>query len=283
MGGLKALMPITYVTAVVGALALAGIPPFAGFFSKDAIIEAVHASDLPGAGFAYVAVTAGVFVTAFYTFRLIIMTFHGKFRGDEHAWAHAKESPWVVTMPLIMLAIPSFIIGAIYFQPMLFGGLFGESLKVLPEHDTLGHVGEAYHGHSGVGVILTAIGHGLVAPPFWLAVLGIATAFLLYAYRPDLPEKIKQRARLMYTLLVHKYGFDELYEFLFAGGARQIGRAFWRVGDERLIDGLAVNGTARVVGWLSGVIRHIQSGLIYHYVFAMIIGLFLLMTWFLRP
>ncbi|MDH3689391.1 MAG: NADH-quinone oxidoreductase subunit L [Gammaproteobacteria bacterium] len=283
MGGLRAVMPITYVTAVIGSLALAGIPPFAGFFSKDAIIEAVHASQLPGSGFAYFAVTVGVVITAFYSFRLLIMTFHGEFRGDHHTWEHAKESPLVVTIPLILLAIPSVIVGAIYFEPMLFQGFFGESLKVLPEHDTVAHVAESYHGEHGLDLIYAAIGHGVKALPFWLAVSGIVSAWWLYSIKPEWPGQIQRKLSVIYAVLMRKYGFDELYQFLFAGGARVIGWLFWKVGDVTLIDGLAVNGTARAVGWFSSVIRHIQSGLIYHYVFAMIIGLFLLMTWFLRP
>ncbi len=283
MGGLKQVMPITYVTAVAGALALAGIPPFAGFFSKDAIIEAVHAADLPGAGFAGFAVTAGVFVTAFYTFRLLFMTFHGRPRMDEQAWHHAKESPWVVTVPLIVLALASLLAGVVYFEPMLFGGYFGGTLDAHPERDTIARLAEVYHGSEGLGLIVAFVAHGVTALPFWLALGGIVSAWYLYARRPELPERIAARARTLYVILYHKYGVDEFYEFVFAGGTRRFGNLLWRVGDVRLIDGLAVNGTARVVGWVSGVVRHIQSGYVFHYAFAMIIGLFLLMTWFLRP
>ncbi len=282
MGGLKAVMPVTYATAVVGSLALAGIPPFAGFFSKDAIIEAVHGAHLPGAGFAGFAVTAGVFVTAFYTFRLLFMTFHGKPRMDEHAYQHVKESPRVVTVPLIMLAIPSLLAGLLYVEPMLFGDFFGHSLAARPEHDTVAHLAQAYEGKSGVGLVVAFVGHGLTTLPFWLAVAGIALAWYLYGMRPDLPGRIAMRLRVLYDILYHKYGFDELYQYVFAGGTRRLGGMLWRVVDAGFIDGVAVNGTARVVAWFSGVIRHIQSGYVYHYAFAMIIGLFLLMTWFLR-
>ncbi len=283
MGGLRQAMPITYLTAVAGSLALAGIPPFAGFFSKDAIIEAVHAADLPGAGFAGFAVTAGVFVTAFYTFRLLFMTFHGKPRMDEQAWHHAKESPWVVTVPLIVLALASVLAGVVYFEPMLFGEYFGGTLDAHPERDTIARLAEAYHGSEGLGLIAAFVAHAVTALPFWLALAGIVSAWYLYVRRPQLPQTIAARARTLYVILYHKYGVDEFYQFVFAGGTRRLGNLLWRVGDVRLIDGLAVNGTARVVGWVSGVVRHIQSGYVFHYAFAMIIGLFLLMTWFLRP
>ncbi len=283
MGGLRQEMPITYLTAVAGSLALAGIPPFAGFFSKDAIIEAVHAADLPGAGFAGFAVTAGVFVTAFYTFRLLFMTFHGKPRMDEQAWHHAKESPWVVTVPLIVLALASVLAGVVYFEPMLFGEYFGGTLDAHPERDTIARLAEAYHGSEGLGLIAAFVAHAVTALPFWLALAGIVSAWYLYVRRPQLPQTIAARARTLYVILYHKYGVDEFYQFVFAGGTRRLGNLLWRVGDVRLIDGLAVNGTARVVGWVSGVVRHIQSGYVFHYAFAMIIGLFLLMTWFLRP
>ncbi len=276
MGGLKKYMPITFITAWIGALALAGIPPFAGFFSKDMIIEAVHLSQLPGSGFAYVAVLSGVFVTALYTFRMLFLTFEGKPRMDEHTLSHVKESPWVVTVPLILLAIPSFLIGALMVEPLLFENYFGASLKVLAAHDVVAQLGRQYQG------LWSFVTHALISAPFLLAVGGIFTAWLLYIRYPHLPDLISKRIRMVYMILVNKYFADEFNNFVFAGGARSFGRLLWKIGDVKLIDGLAVNGTARVIGWVSAAIRHVQSGYVYHYAFAMILGLFLLITFFLH-
>jgi NADH-quinone oxidoreductase subunit L len=282
MGGLKNYMPITYVTAFIGSLALAGIPPFAGFFSKDAIIEAVHASHRAGSGFAYVAVLGGVFITAFYSFRLLFMTFHGKPRMDEHTQHHLKESPWVVTVPLVMLAIPSLLAGAYYAQPLLFGDFFGEAITVAPANDVLAHVGEHYAGEPWWSVAVSFMAHAFAPGPLWLALGGIALAWFFYIEKPEMPGLVRKRVGLLYCVLDRKYGFDEAYQAVFAGGARGLGRLLWRVGDVLLIDGLAVNGTARLVGWVSSIIRHVQSGYVYHYAFFMIVGLFLLLTWFLK-
>ncbi|HSS46622.1 MAG TPA: NADH-quinone oxidoreductase subunit L, partial [Burkholderiales bacterium] len=277
MGGLKKYMPITYWTAVVGSLALVGIPPFAGFFSKDALIEAVGASHIPGSGIAYFAVTLGTFITALYSFRLLFMTFHGEPRMDGHAREHLHESPWVVTVPLILLAIPSVYAGWQYIEPMLFGGHFGSAIVALPEHDVLGYLKEHYHG------VPAFILHGFTALPFWLALAGIGVAYYLYILRTDLPAIIAERFSAIYTLLDRKYYFDELYQWLFAGGARGVGGGLWQVGDVTVIDGFFVNGTAKVVRLASGVIRRLQSGYIYHYAFTMIIGIFVLLMWFARP
>ena len=274
MGGLKKYMPITFITAWVGTLALTGFPPFAGFFSKDAIIEAVHHSKLAGAGFAYVAVLAGVFVTALYSFRLMFLAFYGKPRMDEHTRKHLHESPAVVVIPLVLLAIPSIIAGWIYIKPMLFGNFFGDAIKVLPQHNVLAQI-----HFDGIGPF---IAHGLKSAPFILALLGFGLAWLFYLHEPKWPELIRDRFKPIYNLLMRKYGFDEFNQKVFAGGARGLGGLLWRIGDVKIIDGLAVNGTARAIGWLSSVVRHVQSGYIYHYAFAMIIGLFLLMTFFLH-
>ena len=274
MGGLKKYLPFTFITAWVGTLALTGIPPFSGFFSKDAIIEAVHHSQLPGAGFAYVAVLAGVFVTALYSFRLMFLAFYGKPRMDEHTRKHLHESPAVVVIPLILLAIPSLVAGWIYIEPMLFGNFFGDAIKVLPQHNVLAQI-----PFDGIGPF---IAHGLQSAPFILAVLGFGLAWVLYLREPHWPDMIRDRIKPIYNLLLRNYGFDEFYQKVFAGGARRLGDLFWRLGDVKLIDGLAVNGTARVIGWLSAAVRSVQSGYIYHYAFAMIIGLFLLLTFFLH-
>ncbi len=276
MGGLRKYMPWTHVTAWVGSLALAGFPPFAGFFSKDAIIEAVQHSNIPGSGFAYFSVMTGVYVTALYTFRMLFLAFYGKPRMDEHTRKHLKESPAVVVIPLVLLAIPSAISGWIGISPMLFGKFFGSSIEVLPQHDVLGEMDAHFFGSGPF------IAQGLQSAPFLLAVLGFATAWFFYIQYQHLPALVREKAGLVYQILIHKYGFDDFNETVFVAGARAIGRMLWKIGDVKLIDGLMVNGTARIIGWTSAVVRRIQSGYIYHYAFAMIIGLFLLMTFFLH-
>ncbi|WP_096461419.1 NADH-quinone oxidoreductase subunit L [Sulfurifustis variabilis] len=284
MGGLRHRMPWTFVTAWIGSLALAGIPPFSGFFSKDMIIEAVHHSSLPGSGIAYAAVLLGVFITAFYTFRLLFLVFHGKPRMDEETFHHVKESPAVVTVPLVLLAIPSIAAGIATLDPVVFGGYFGTSIKVLPAHDTVGAIAGGYQagGANVVNRVGAFMAHGLYSAPFWLAISGSLLAYFLYLRWPEIPARVQARAGALYRLLFNKYYADEINEFVFVRGARGIGRLLWRVGDVLLIDGLAVNGTARVIGWASTVIRQIQSGYVYHYAFAMILGLFLLITFFLH-
>ncbi len=277
MGGLRKYMPITYVTAVIGSLALAGIPPFAGFFSKDAIIEAVQASTIPGAGYATFAVMAGVFVTAFYSFRMLFMTFHGKPRMDHHTREHLHESPWVITVPLILLAIPSVITGYLYIEPMVMGQYFGNAITVLPGNGGLHAMREEWQG---IGVFIE---HGVMALPFWLAVSGIAVAAALYLKWTDVPAAIKARFGGLYTLLDNKYYFDRFNEIFFAGGALKVGNAFWKTGDVTVIDGALVNGTANLVGRFSARLRRVQTGYIYHYAFIMIFGVFILMSlWFVK-
>jgi NADH-quinone oxidoreductase subunit L len=262
MGGLRKTMPITYWTMLTGAIASAGIPGFAGFFSKDAIIEAVRHSETPGHLFAWLCVLSCVFVTAAYTFRMVFMAFHGEPRFDASHPPH--ESPPVVTIPLVLLAIPSVVAG--YFVgPIVYGNFFGDAVP-----PTRGD----YHGIWGF------ILHGLVSAPFWLAVAGIATAYILYMRNRDLPKRIAKDLGPLYALVERKYGFDELYSWLFAAGARTIGKGFWRGGDQTLIDGLMVNGSARVVGWFSGVVRLVQSGLVNQYAVAMLIGVAILVFWF---
>jgi len=282
MGGLKKYMPFTFITAWVGTLALVGFPATAGFFSKDMIIEAVHHSKTPGAAFAYVLVLCGVFVTSFYSFRLLFMTFYGKPRMDEHTRKHLHESPAVVVIPLILLAVPSLLAGWLYIEPMLFGRFFGDSIKVLPAHDVLRELSGAFHKESGLAE-LRMVFHGLQTLPFLLALAGFGLAWLFYIRDPRLPEKVHERFRLAYTVLDRKYGFDDFYQAVFAGGARRLGNVLWRIGDVKAIDGFLVNGTARAIGWISALVRHVQTGYVYHYAFAMIVGLFLLITYFLSP
>jgi NADH-quinone oxidoreductase subunit L len=267
MGGLKKYLPITYWTALIGSLALIGFPGFSGFFSKDAIIEATHhayEAERAGAGFAYYSVLLGVFITALYSFRMFFLTFHGKERMDEHTRSHLHESPKVVTIPLILLAIPSVIIGMLTIEPML----FGEYFKGVIAHNPFNP--EDYHG------ILGFIGHGLLQPPFWLAMAGVGTAYYLYMKAPQIPEQITYRCNLFHKILLEKYGFDRFNDWFFAGGARKIGNGFWKIGDIKIIEGI-VNGLAKMVIWLSSVIRQTQTGLLYHYAFAMILGLAVLL------
>jgi len=274
MGGLKKYMPITYWTALIGSLALIGFPGTSGFFSKDSIIEAVHAAHIPGSGFAYAAVLLGVFITAFYTFRMFFLVFHGQERMDEHTRAHVHESPLVVTVPLIFLAIPSLIIGAMTIEPMLFDNYFGSAILVDAAHDTLAEVGGEFHG------VATFILHGMLAPPFWLAMAGLGSAWLIYLQKPQLAGQIRNAFSPVYNILVNKYGCDDFNEKVFAFGGRRVGRSLWKGGDQLAIDGIMVNGTARTIGWFASVLRHIQSGFLYHYAFAMILGLLGMLTFF---
>ena len=272
MGGLKKYMPVTYWTMLLGTLALIGFPAFSGFFSKDAIIEAVAHSDRAGSTFAYWAVLLGVFVTALYSFRLLFLVFHGKERMDEHTRSHLHESPRVVTVPLILLAIPSVLIGLPTIGPMVFGGWFGDSITVLPENDTLAAV--------GFESVLGFLAHAFVAPVIYLAAAGFAVAYYLYVMRPDLPAVLAQRFPMPYRILEKKYGFDELYLNVFAAGSRSLGTLLWRGADMKIIDGLLVNGTARTIGRVAALLRHGQTGYLFHYAFVMIIGLMVLLTWF---
>jgi NADH-quinone oxidoreductase subunit L len=274
MGGVRKYMKITWITALLGSLALIGFPGFSGFFSKDAIIEAVHHSSIFGSDYAHWLLVAGVFVTALYTFRMYFLVFHGKGPRDEHAKQHIHESKAVVTIPLIMLAIPSVFIGWYAIEPMLFGDFFKGVLHVAAIHDTLGPMAEQYHGQTGF------ITHGMMALPFWLAMAGVAVAFYVYMLNPKIAQNLKIRFDWLYGLLDRKYGFDEFNQLVFAGGSKALGKIFWILGDRVIIDGVAVNGSARSVGVLAHATRWIQSGYLYHYAFAMILGLLGLLYWF---
>jgi NADH-quinone oxidoreductase subunit L len=276
MGGLKKYMPITYWTCLVGALALIGFPGTSGFFSKDALIDAVHLSTRPGHSYAYFCVLSGVFVTALYTFRMFFMTFHGKPRMDHHTEEHLHESPWVVWLPLVLLAIPSALIGWFTVEPVLFGGYFKGAIHVLPANDVLAQVGEEFHGSAGE--FLEA---AFSAPAIWLAALGVLTAWWFFLKRPDLADAAERRLKWLHTVLVDKYGFDWFDEHVIMPAARALGGGLWRFGDQILIDDGLVNGSARSVGWLGSVMRYAQSGYLYHYAFAMILGLAGFLLWIL--
>lgn len=288
MGGVRKYMPITWITTLLGSLALIGTPFFAGFYSKDSIIEAVLESHLPSAGFASFAVLASVFVTAFYSFRLYFLVFHGKERFDQNPEAHhddhhghhnehhdPHESPWVVTVPLILLAIPSVVIGFMTIQPMLFGDFFKDAIFIDAEkHAAMEELAKAFHGPVQMAL------HALRTMPFWLALAGVASAYYMYLVNPALPAAIKARFQPIYTLLENKYYLDWFNENILARAMRALGTGLWKGGDEALIDGAIVNGSWKGVAWVSGVIRRVQTGYLYHYALVMILGVFVLMTYF---
>jgi len=301
-------MPITWFTSLVGSLALIGFPFLSGFYSKDTIIEAVALSHIPGSGYAYFCVIAGVFVTAFYSFRMYFLVFHGEERfghahdhaehheDEHHADAHDEhdaggddhhhglapgqkphESPWVVTLPLVLLAIPSMLIGFFTIEPMLFGDFFKGVIHFAEHHHAMAELGEEFHGAVGMAL------HGFTSLPFFLAMSGVVVAFVFYMVAPSIPAVIMKTFKPIHTLLENKYYFDKFNEVVFAGGARLLGKGLWKIGDQTLIDGMVVNGSAKAVGLIAQLSRLFQSGHIYQYAFSMIIGVFVLLTfWFSR-
>ena len=296
MGNLKKYLPVTWITSLVGSLALIGTPFFAGFYSKDSIVEAVEVSNITGSSFAYFAVLVGVFVTAFYSFRLYFLVFHGteKWRHishahGEHTQDHHGLSPtdsphepgWVVKLPLILLAIPSLVIGYLVIEPMLYGHMFNGVIAVdRTKHPAMSELAHHYaeHLHSPTGMAL----QGFLSLPFILAASGVMLAWFFYIKRPDIPAAVQTKFSVINQVLENKYGFDTFNERVFSAGARFIGSKLWQIGDVQMIDGAIVNGAARLVNRISGKIRHLQSGLIYHYAFAMIIGVFLFLTFFIK-
>ncbi len=273
MGGLRKYMPITYITMLLGTLALIGTPLFSGFYSKDMIIEAAKASHIYGSGYAYFAVIASVFVTTLYSFRLLFLVFHGKERFDEHTRDHLKESPAVVWVPLVLLAIPSVVIGAYYIEPMLFGDFFKGAIHVDASHDVLAELSHHYHGAVAMAT------HALTTLPFYLMISGIVVSWLFYLKMPHVPAKIVDKISVVYTLLTNKYYFDDFNQKVFANGAVRLGGELWKWGDSKLIDGVLVDGSAAAVGTIAGWMRKIQTGYLYHYAFSMLIGLIGLIGW----
>ena len=293
MGGLRKHMPITWITSLIGSLALIGTPFFAGFYSKDSIIEAAHASHLPAAGFAVFSVTAGVFITAFYSFRMYFLVFHGKenfhhkpFPGehdhhddhDDHGHGHdhtPHESPWVVTAPLLLLAIPSVVIGFLAIEPMLFGDFFKGAIVVdAAKHPAMAELAHHFHGATAMAL------HGFSTLPFWLALGGVVTAYVFYMVAPQIPAMFARVLRPLIVIGENKYFLDWFNEHILAAGARLLGRGLWKVGDVAIIDGLLVNGSAKLVGLIGSLTRLFQTGYLYHYALVMILGVFALMTWF---
>jgi NADH-quinone oxidoreductase subunit L len=297
MGGLRKYMPITWITSLIGSLALIGTPFFSGFYSKDSIIEAVRSTHIAGAGFASFAVLAGVFVTAFYSFRMYFLVFHGEERfgkprpdehqdhgHDEHSDEHhhglapgekPHEAPWVVTLPLIMLAIPSVVIGYFAIGPMLHGEFFKGVIFVGESHHAMEELSNEFHGAWTMGL------HAFTSLPFMLALAGVVSAYYCYMVNPKLPAWFYSRFRGIYAVLDNKYYMDKINEVVFAKGARLLGGGLSNVGDKTLIDGLVVNGSAKLVGWFSALIRHLQSGYIYHYAFVMILGVLGFLIYFM--
>ena len=289
MGGVRKYMPITWITSLLGSLALIGTPFFSGFYSKDSIIEAVAESALPAAGFAHFAVLAGVFVTAFYSFRMYFLVFHGAERYDQNPDAHhddhahddghhdhtPNESPWVVTVPLLLLAIPSVVIGYFTIDAMLFGDFFKDAIFVNEDkHEAMHGLGHAYHGAIAMAM------HAFSTAPFWLALAGVVSSYYMYMINPAVPAAIKRACMPIYTLFENKYYMDWINENILARGARALGTGLWRGADQSVIDGGIVNGSWKLVGAVSAMSRQLQSGYLYHYALAMIVGVFLLMTWF---
>ena len=289
MGGLRKYMPITWLTSLLGSLALIGTPLFSGFYSKDSIIEAVAASHLPAAHWAHFAVLAGVFVTAFYSFRMYFLVFHGKERfdqdphahHDDHGHAHAPhESPWVVTLPLVLLAIPSVCIGYFTIEYMLFGDFFKDAISVNTAlHPAMAELQEAFHSPMAMAE------HALTSLPFILAVAGVLTAFYMYMIHPAVPTFIERHLKPVHTLLVNKYFLDDFNEKILARGTRWLATGLWKGGDQAVIDGFVVNGSWHVIGKLALFARRLQTGFLYHYALLMILGMFGLITWFvwLKP
>jgi NADH-quinone oxidoreductase subunit L len=293
MGGVRKYMPITWITSLLGSLALIGTPFFSGFYSKDSIIEAALASELPAAGFASFAVLAGVFVTAFYSFRMYFLVFHGKERFDQNPEAHQHdhdahhddhghhaastphESPWVVTLPLVLLAIPSVFIGFMTVGPMLVGDFFGGAIHVNAElHGAMEEFAHGFHGPVAMAL------HSLTSLPFALAMAGVATSYYFYMVNPQLPERIRRQFNGVYVVLENKYYMDWFNENILAAGARALGFGLWRVGDQAIIDGACVNGSWKLVGWVSKMVRQVQTGYLYDYALTMVLGVLAMLTYF---
>jgi len=294
MGGVRKYMPITWITSLLGSLALIGTPFLSGFYSKDSIIEAVAESTLPGAGFAYFAVLAGVFVTAFYSFRMYFLVFHGAERHDQnpalkhednhtqddhhghHGHEHTPhESPWVVTVPLVLLAIPSVLIGFYTIDPMLFGEFLSDAIFInADKHPVMHELKHEFHGAVAMAI------HAFSTAPFWLAVAGVASSYYMYMINPALPAAIKRVFHPIYVLFENKYYLDWFNENILARGARALGMGLWKGGDQAIIEGGVVNASWKLVGWVSTLTRQLQSGFLYHYALVMILGVFVLMTWF---
>lgn len=301
MGGIRKYMPITWITSLIGTLALVGTPFFAGFYSKESIIEAAKYATVPGAGFAYWCALIGVFITSFYSFRLYFLVFHGKERWGQNDAGHAHddgahdgahddhhhhglkagdkphETPWVVTLPLVLLAVPSVIIGAVAINPLLFGSYFDGVITVDAAHTAMQSVAEHFHGWWAMGV------HGFQTVPFWLMVAGAVVAFIFYQLAPSIPAAIKRIFSPVHALLENKYFFDRFNEIVFAGGALLLGRGLWKGGDQTIIDGAAVNGSARLVSWFSSVVALLQTGRINNYAITMILGVVVLLGFVVWP
>ena len=291
MGGVRKYMPITWITSLIGTLALIGTPFFSGFYSKDSIIEAVHFSNLPAAQWAHFAVLAGVFVTSFYSFRLYFLVFHGKERfdqnpdahhghdhhGDHHGGGKPHETPWVVTVPLVLLAIPSVIIGFMTIDSMLFGSFLKDAITINSDlHPAMETFREEFHGALAMAI------HGFTTMPFWLALGGAVSAWYMYLINPAVPAALERFFKSVGALnvLENKYYLDWFNENVLARGARLLGTGLWKGGDRGVIEGGVVNASWKMVGMFSGAVRKMQSGYLYHYALMMIVGVLLFMTYF---
>ena len=278
MGGLKKYMPITYWTGLIGTLALIGFPGFAGFYSKDMIIEAVHFSSLPYADWVYYAVVAGVFITAFYSLRMFFIVFHGESRVDEHTKSHLHESPPSITLPLIALAIPSAVVGYYTIEPMLFTGWLSDAITVNSTHQSMSGISQLFDQHGGA---LGMISHAVYTVPFWMMIGGVLTAWIFSLYRTEWAAWVKSKFQGVNYILESLYGFDRFNEIVFVNGVKKLGNVLWKVSDSGLIDKMVVNGSARLVGFIGSIVRPIQTGYVYHYAFFMIFSLLIILTWVL--
>jgi NADH-quinone oxidoreductase subunit L len=275
MGGLAKRLPLTYICFLIGALSLAAIPPFAGFYSKDAIIEAVHVSNITGSHYAYWALVIGAFFTALYIFRALFMTFHGRSRIDHETASHVKESSWVVWLPLVILAIPAVILGFIWIKPMLFSspGMLGDAIYVAPQNNVLAQMTSDFHGAWAMAL------QALTSLPFWFAILGIIVAWVCYVLKPGLPAKLVKHSKWIYFILINKYGFDTFNQWFFVRGTRTLAGFFYKILDKEVIDDGLVNGSGRAIQWLSVNLKRMQTGYLYHYALAMIIGVLVFIIW----
>jgi NADH-quinone oxidoreductase subunit L len=275
MGGLRKYLPLTFVCFLIGALALAAIPPFSGFYSKDAIIEAVHLSAIKGAGYAYFALLISVFITALYIFRAMFKTFFGKERMDAEVKSHLHEGSWTIWLPLIILAIPSLVIGILWAGPMLYQvqGMLTGAICVTAQHDVMAKLAATYPG------VWQLAFHALWSLPFWFGIVGIMTAWFFYIKAPHLPQVAQAKFRWLHNVLIKKYGFDAFNQIVFVRGTRKISEVFFRVGDETIIDHYMVNGSGRMISWLSRTLKKMQDGYLYHYALAMIIGVLAFIFW----
>ncbi|HLB56612.1 MAG TPA: NADH-quinone oxidoreductase subunit L [Coxiellaceae bacterium] len=274
MGNLKKYLPVTYITFLIGALALCAIPPTAGYFSKDAVIEAVHASTIFGSQYSYIVLLIGAFVTAYYIFRAFFMAFHTKERMDEHTRTHLKEH-WIMLFPLILLAIPSLLLGMFVVKPMLFDspGFLGNSVFVLPQYNVLAEMSTRFHG------VWHDIRTCVDTLPFWFSAAGIFSAWFIVIAAPKTSDFFAKRFSWIRKIFIAQYGFDIFNNWFFVRGTRKMSEFFFHTGDVKILDEGMVDGSGHGITRISRILRKLQSGYIFQYIFMMIVGLLALLIW----